>query len=425
RDFRRPDVEQWVRDGLDLARLVKDPDADRGQLFLLSGRVTRVERRQPPPEAAERLESKQYYRCELALDDRQQRAVVFAADVPKRWQVGKPIDERAGAFGLFLKFAGKDPARPLPVFVTRHVAWYPPTPLGKLGMDVGLLDSVVDRTALGRPRHLDQPQEVLRAGREREAFYALLAAAGRAKPGQLLREAGRQLQQGDGELVRTDQHGDQYFSVEPLFLDAPNQHGRLVSLSGRARRVVRIDVEDADIVDHFRIDHYYEISLFTDDSQNNPLIFCVRELPPGMPTGDGPEYGERVRVAGFFFKLWSYPIPDSDLLPEIQRGRGTPRQPAPLLIGRRPVWYPQEPAATSHVAEAVAAGLFVLALFGVWIALWRSGRSDRRFHDQTVAKAHAVDPGVSLNEIGLNVDSAVDFSGLEGTDGGSGVEKED
>jgi hypothetical protein len=189
--------------------------------------------------------------------------------------------------------------------------------------------------------------------------------------------------------------------------------------------VVRIDVEDADIVARYGIDHYYEISLFTDDSQSNPIVFCVRELPPGMPTGDGPEYGEQVRVGGFFFKLWSYHIASSAQLPEIQRGRGAPRQPAPLLIGRRPVWYPQEPTATSYLTEAIAAGLFVLAMVGVWLALWRQGRSDKQFHDQTIAKAHAIDSGVSLNEIGLNVDGTVDFGGLEATDGNCGVPRED
>jgi len=36
------------------------------------------------------------------------------------------------------------------------------------------------------------------------------------------------------------------------------------------------------------------------------VVFCVRELPKGMPMGDGPDYSEYVEVAGFFFKTWAY-----------------------------------------------------------------------------------------------------------------------
>jgi hypothetical protein len=415
RDFRLLDLGRWARGKLNLTQLVADPEADRGQLFLLSGRVGRVELRRPSPEAAQRLQLQEYYRCEFILDGGQQPAVIFAAKVPSQWQENKPIDERAKTFGLFLKLAGKDRRRPMPVFVARHVAWYPPTLLGSLGMDVALLDDVVDRTGLGRSRRVDE-HEVLRAGREREAFYAMLDAVGRAKPGQLLREADTQLKQADEKLQRTDDQGNPQFSVVPLFMDAAKQRGRLVALSGRARRVVRIRVEDQDIVARFRLDHYYEISFFTDDSEGNPLVCCVRELPQGMPTGDSPDYSENIRVAGFFFKLWSYPTPKPEDAPEIPRGGGVFRQPAPLLIGLQAVWYPQRPRATSPIAGVIAGGLFLLALLGVWLALWQSGRSDKRFHDQTIAKTLSIERGVSLDEIGRSAESAVASAADEGPD---------
>jgi hypothetical protein len=402
RDFSMLDLEHWASDELDLARLVEDPGASRGRMWRLAGRVTRVETLRLAPEAAERLELGQYYRCKLLLDDRQQPAVVFAASVPRQWPQGVTIDERTGAFGLFLKLSGSDPDRPLPVFVTRCLAWYPPTLLGNLGMDVALLDDAVDRAALGRARRLEA-QEVARAAREREAFYALLVAAGRAEPGDLLRQAGEALAQANKELKWTDRQGNQQFAVAPLFLQPQQQRGRLVVLSGRARRAVRIEVKDPDVLARFGVDHYYEISLFTADSGVNPLVFCVRELPPGMPTGDGPEYAEQLRVAGFFFKLWSYPIVSTDQPGQEGRGRGQSRQPAPLLIGRQPVWYPREPSATSPLAGAIAGGLFVLALLAVWLALWRTGRGDRRLRDRSVARPGAIDPagwpsGVELGD---------------------------
>ena len=79
---------------------------------------------------------------------------------------------------------------------------------------------------------------------ERECFYQMLAAVGRAKPGQLLREAEELLDTASDERRRAD---DEAFSVVPLFNDVPGQRGRLVVLSGVARRVERIRVEDPDI----------------------------------------------------------------------------------------------------------------------------------------------------------------------------------
>jgi hypothetical protein len=249
----------------------------------------------------------------------------------------------------------------------------------------------------------------------------MLDAVARAQPGQLLREADEQLKQADVKLKRTDEQGSEHYSVVPLFMEPQGQRGRLVALSGRTRRVVRIGVEDPDIVARFGIDHYYEISLFTDDSQDNPVVFCVRELPHGMPTGDGPEYLEQVRVAGFFFKLWTYHLAPSGEVSENDRSRGAFRQPAPLLIGLQPVWYPQQPTPISPVAGAIAGGLFLLALLGVWLALWRSGRSDKRFHDQTIAKTLAMGPHVALDELGLGAGSPADFGKLETRDGEGSV----
>ena len=82
------------------------------------------------------------------------------------------------------------------------------------------------------------------------------------------------------------------YSVAPLF-NEPQQHvGELVVFDGVARRVVRVDVGTrpdgsgpSDVAQRFGFREYYEMEVFTDDSQNYPLVFCVRELPPGLPTG--------------------------------------------------------------------------------------------------------------------------------------------
>lgn len=391
RDFEPVEVERWSLGQPDLVELAADADRYRGEVFALAGRVESVEAIRPVPEAADRIELAEYYACRFVLDERRP-ALVFSPRVPEAWRRGEVDKAQAGAYGIFLKLAGPDASEPLPVFVTSRVAWYPPTPLGNLGMDVGLFDDLRRRSgddSEGAARYrLKDPRLTAES---REAFYQMLAAVGRSRPGELLAQA-------RSELRREGKHR---FSVVPLFNDPIEQQGRLVVLSGTARQVIPIRVEDEDVVARFGIERYYQVALFTEDSQQNPLTFCVRELPTGMPTGEGPQFGESVTVAGFFFNTWAYRnrrSPEGSAEPEWQL--------SPLLIGRDLVWHPSEAPASNPLFGAIAAGLFVAALAGIWWALWQYGRSDKRFHKSTIARQFAPEPGTSLDEIGLDADDS-------------------
>lgn len=350
RSFPPATLQRWCRGRVDVGRLSDAADDLRGEIFRLRGRVTAVRACLVDPEAAVRFGLESYYRCEMTLDDDRRPVVLLARTVPQRWKLDEPIDEPAGAMGFFLKLAGDDAAHPLPVFAVERVAWYPSTALGRLGMDVGLLDEV-------RPGRL--------SGRDRECFYQMLAAVGRAKPGALARQS--------RELLA--ESGQQRVSVVPLFNQPQTQLGRLVTLTGTTRHVIKVRVDDEDIVQRLGIDHYYQLALFTEDSQSNPLIFCVRSLPRGMPQGEGSGFAERVTVSGFFLKRWTYRVPAQ------QRASGgeTERQLAPLLIGRRPVWHAPEPPSRNSLYGAVGGGLFILAILVVWLVVWRVGRNDRKF----------------------------------------------
>ncbi|HUT89987.1 MAG TPA: hypothetical protein VMY37_10840 [Thermoguttaceae bacterium] len=404
RSFRPMDVESWCLGDPQPAELARNPDAYRGEIFRLAGRVASIEVRRPVPEVARRFELGEYYRCEFLLGDEEHSAVLFAHTVPEAWKARDSIDARAGAFGVFLKLAGDDPGQPVPVFVASRVAWYPPTRLGNLGFDWGLFDDLrPERTG---PREAQGPgsrkrslRDLRLTGRNRECFYQMLAAVGRTEPGELLAEATAQLRRA----------GKERFSVVPLFNQPRKEQGQLVVLSGTARQVIPVRVSDVDVVSRFGIRQYHEIFLFTEDSQSNPLVFCVPELPEGMPVGEGPEFGEYVTVAGFFFNTWAYRNRQSG-------DASTAReewQLAPLLIGRDLVWHPGKKPASNPYMGAIAGGLFVVALFGVWLALWRYGRGDRQFHDRTIARKYAPASGVSLDAVGLDADGTPDFGRWE------------
>ena len=336
--FDGPQLTQWARAGQPFQAA---SSADRqGELFQLSGRVTQVERHPLPAELAAQLELPAYFVCEMVLDGDAGTAAIITDRIPAAWTEMKSLDEPASAAGVFIQVAApqradSDDADAL--FVSREIAWHPREPrepfvslgesvLGTLGVDVGLLDGVRQRRPI--------------SGTEREPFYQVLDAAGRLGANELVRFAGHNLQSVKkfwsdeaqrlaalaNESPTTVNSADRQrlqmarevqsraaeglYSVAPLFNDPEQQVGELVAFDGTARRVARVDVGQhadgtaSDVARRFGIDHYYEIDLFTDDSQNNPIVFCVRELPPGFPIGNNLH--EPVRIAGFFFKSWSF-----------------------------------------------------------------------------------------------------------------------
>ena len=366
RRFSLADIDRWTQRHANFDQLAADPDKYRGELLALEGRVKKVEIEQPLPEVVDRFNLPKFYRCELAIGEQNLPATVYALAVPKVWKIGRPLDERCAVHGLFVKLAGEEGASPDPVFVAQRVAWYPENELGDLKMDVGLYDEISPRPDL--------------VAEDRECFYQLLAAAGRAGTQELLRRTpGR-------------------YPVAPLFNKPKQQQGRLIALEGTARQALLRRVEDPDIVARFGIDHYYEIEMDTLDSQNNPIAFCVRELPPGFPQGE--RIFESVRIPGFFFKKWGYRVhsPADEASDADQEGL-VRRQLAPLLIGRQPLWIKPE-RMDSGWATSTFIAIFVAGTFVLWLIVWRLSRSDDRFHKQVVRKM-AVEPEGSLNDLGL------------------------
>jgi len=405
RDFRLEEIEGWARDDFPWGKKIEDLNALRGEVFRFRGRVVSVEALRPIVEVRERFEIDEYYRCKFLLEDGGRSAVVFAQAVPSKWKRGVPIDHRAGAIGFFLKLGRNETGEPEPVFVARRVAWYPDTRLGNLGMDIGLFDDLrpdgQEEGGPGDPRAGPRPRlrDMRLTARNRECFYQMLAAAGRAEPGELIREAQQELRRSGAESC----------SVVPLFNEPTRQHGRLVVLSGTAREAVLIQVPDQDVQARFGITHYYQVCLFTDDSQGNPLVFCLRELPDGMPTGRGPQFSEYVTAAGFFFNTWAY---HSQRPPE--NGQSASQwQLAPLMIGRDLVWHPRQPTSRNPVAGAIAAAVFVLVLLGIWLVLWRHSRGDKRFYEHTVRRQLAGDSDIAFDRSALEAEDKPDFSGLE------------
>jgi hypothetical protein len=390
RQFPAADLERWAQDEGKLSESIGQSGKLRGSVFRLRGQVIGVEPRRPSADQTTRYEMPRYFRCRLRLDSPPCLADVYTEHVPASWQKGGTPDVAGGADGVFLKLAKKVAGRDMLVFVAPRVAWYTDDLLGQFGMDYGLLDDL---------RHQENLTAQERTSLDYEAFYQMLAAVGRAKPGELLRQADADLSKTRRQWRWTDAEGRLRYSVVPLYNQPATQVGRLVAISGTARLIEEVRVEDPATAARFGFNHYYQVSVFTDDlegsniiSPHSPLTFCVRELPAGMPYGNIAHYGESVRVAGFFFKTWEYRI-QKMADPAMRTG-----QLSPLLIGHSLDWYrPQKPA-TSTVASAVIIGLLIVLMLGIWGLAWRSRRREKQWAERTVPPPQ-LDAGIELNEV--------------------------
>ena len=280
----------------------------RGRMFEIEGLLGAVERVQDP--SGEPL-----WRC--AVSDGGQ-AVIYLADVPEKLRT-HGTGQRVAAEGVFVKYLPS--AEPIAVLVAPRLrapcthGRRSDSPLGKLGMDCALFEGIRDDTAMTAADH--------------EAFYRLLILARNADPADLRREAER--------LDPASQGLPALFPGTMYPWSPAAERGRLVTLSGIARRVVRVPIDERAVVSRLGADHYFEIDLAADDSRSNPLVFCTLDLPEGMAPFGPVSDGERVEVTGFFLKNWQYPTALSEEEKAANPGSSLALQTAPLVIGPAPL----------------------------------------------------------------------------------------
>lgn len=295
---------------------------------------------------------------------------VIADAIPKAWPRWQPLDEPVTVTGLAVSTAPGPrpepedgassawPADPAGLLVAaRRVAWHPVTPLGTLGMDYGLFDTVEDGKKL--------------VAGDTDAFYALLAAAGRGTQSALEQAAGPP--------------ADTIALIDPARRWFGEHRGDPVTFQGTARRATRIQIDEPRRRREIGGDHYWELFVFVPTSlikvndrlqDTYPIVCCVRDLPKGMPTGQ--QINEQVRVSGFAMKRYAYPLPKeqgSDVAEST-------RQETPLVIGKRALWVPE--ASNANATSLLGwmflalAGLVGLVLaFGAW-RLSRDARLARK-----------------------------------------------
>ncbi|MCE9630358.1 MAG: hypothetical protein K8S94_06535 [Planctomycetia bacterium] len=353
----------WSLDAVDVAAS-GTPTAIGDRLVRVRGRATFVAPRQLPAPLAE-LAGRDRYDLVRIIDERGAVVDVVTPRAPRAWRRGVAIDEPAAAVGLPLTTgAGPQPdtdTAPWPaaahdlLLVATSVQYTPPTMLGGLGMDYGLFDTVVDDRKL-------EPGDT-------DAFWGVMAASSRAQPAEIARAAG-----GRTDILPLIDPAQKWFA---------SHRGDPVVIEGVARWCRRIAIDDPQQRAAVGGDHYWELEVFVDtpllevngrQQDRYPIVCCVRGLTEGMPTGDA--ISERLRVPGFAFKRYSYPLRDALISSSLGDSeiKGE-RMSTPLVIGPIAEWQ-QPPSAqgASDLLFLIFTGIIgVLALVMVF-----SGWSTRR-----------------------------------------------
>ncbi len=154
-------------------------------------------------------------------------------------------------------------------------------------------------------------------------------------------------------------------SYVQLFRQPEAYRGKLVDLRGTVRRAHQLPLAK----NHTGLTHNYELWLFTEDSQTNPIIVYALDLPEEFPTG--MKIHEPVELTGFFFKRVAYGA----------KGGGMT---APTVLTKTVDWKAPSPAertATASESRQRLQWLMGVAVFGIillTVVMWQLNRSTRR-----------------------------------------------
>lgn len=359
-------VEAWRRDAIPVASRGTAPAID-DRLVVLRGRATFVAPLELPGDLA-LLAGRPSYDLIRCVDDRGAVVDVVVSRAPRAWPRWTAIDEPATVEGLPLAAgAGPVPAAAAPrqwpssaadlLVAGVTVEWRPAGMLGGLGMDYALFDDVVD-------------DRRLEAG-DAAAFYAALAATRKTTPAAIAAAAGRTT-----DLIPLIDPARKWFATH---------RGDPVVIDGVARRATRIEIDGAARRAQVGADHYWELEVFADTppisidghvQDRYPVVCCVRDLPDGMPRGE--TISERVRVPGFAFKRYRYPLPEVVVDGTRERPRGGSRS-APLIVAPGAEWIAAP--STRGLSDRLFWGFFgILAALAAVVAFsaWSSARDARR-----------------------------------------------
>jgi len=252
----------------------------------------------------------------------------------------------------------------------------------------------------GKPAAIDVPPEWFAGTRdrtrgvsdtERDAYYRVLAQAGKVDSQQLRKRAHALWDEAERAFRSDPKNKGRMYSQFVDIVQRPDQfRGKPVTLKGYIQGLDTMDAGENDE----GLQTLHQAYLYTADSLQNPYVVVTREIPPDIPRPKKGSPTNDVTVTGYFFKIWSY---------EAQRGNWA----GPLILADRLEWNPGPPPLSSRIEFKIAlAATLALLLLGLILLLARQRRDDRRFRAFRAARQSrdTDDPSDALRHLENNPD---------------------
>lgn len=204
---------------------------------------------------------------------------------------------------------------------------------------------------------------------ENTTYYTILAHARAMEPARL-RAAAKHFQEQRRalvpQLVRSSE--EPFPTFVDLFKHPQAYQGQPVTLEGHVHKTSRFPAGQNAV----GLTELYEVWLYTEDSQTNPVVVVCTDVPKNFPIGEG--LVDFVSVTGYFFRMYVYLDKEDNI------------RAAPLILAGGLEWHPERGAGAGpmpRIVYIIAGALVAVAA----LALLQSARSDRRFRERLLARA--------------------------------------
>lgn len=326
--------ERWSRFSAEVSwqQLLASPQRFRFWTFKRNLTLRRLSQLRFPPETVTG-EFKGGYLAQCT-DPLGQPVFLIARSAPRKLTLNQPLEQRIAFTGFFYNTVAanadgslktdaandsdaakeaegsnaSEKASVVPLFIAQRFAWFPAATDEAMGVSAGQIELAARGVDVGLFDYVRKQNSKPLSQYDADAFYQMLAAA--------------------NAMQSTNDTPNEY-AAEPNstgigftdLMSAPTQHfGSAITMSGRLRQCVPIQIVDADRAAQVGLKRYYQVSLFPDlggrdvivrtsgqqsiKFEQFPVTVCLPRLPPGM-TADQIE-GRAVEVKGHFYRFIQY-----------------------------------------------------------------------------------------------------------------------
>ena len=392
-------LESWAAPEDKLSGFADLPAAERNAMrfdaFRIYGTFRQAKKVTYPPEIARRFSMPDYWIVSVEMADGSE-VIIFCTKIPRVLQNAGAARVRVAANTILMK-AGETTPFPRIYFLADRLEYYPDNFLGNRKMDFGLFDDL-DREPLDPKEVRSKPQDLRLSSRNRECFYRLMNCVSKISPEEMKTFWKETLRTSPPERLTEDRKAS---NARLLYERPRDEYGNFFYLRGTAKEVIPIRVEDKDVTSRFGITHYYQISMFTLESADNPIIVLTTKLPKGMKPGKDAGYREDIVVPAFFFNLWGFPSVDAE-------GKAVTRL-TPLFMGGTPVLLPPNAPMRAFWVEMILMIVLMTGLLSISIYLLFMERREKQLRKEFL-KREELPEGEVFDETKINTEGYMDFT---------------